>query len=70
MIRHFLESIRRVAGLAPTYGVRTMFISKQMLWAHVRSLKKASELDQMAAPLQAEGLPILCQDVPYIPAAD
>jgi hypothetical protein len=30
-------------------------------------LGEGASLDERAAPLQAEGIPILCQDVPPIP---
>ncbi|WP_413290310.1 hypothetical protein [Bdellovibrio sp. HCB337] len=75
MVRHFLESIRRVAGLAEKHdqksravlGVGTKFLSKKMLIVHLDELQFAADLDKMAAPLQAAGVPILCQDVPAIP---
>lgn len=77
MMRHFLESIRRVAGLASIHnekareklGVGSVYLSKMMVKGHLRVLDKASALDRLAAPLQAAGVPILCQDVPSIPAA-
>lgn len=78
MVRHFLESMRRVAGLAEkqdqksraSLGIGTSYISRKMLEGHLEDLQTAAVLDKMAAPLQAAGVPILCQDVPYIPAAD
>lgn len=75
MSRHILESIARAAALAPRYvedarslgmkspaGISRQFIDLQLFY-----LKEAAELDAMAAPIQASGVPILCQDVPPIP---
>lgn len=75
MVRHILESIRRIAVLIPRHekmaqerlGDSTMFIANMMLRSHIVLLEESSEIDHVAAPLQAEALPIVCQDVPYIP---
>jgi len=75
LVRHVLESIARVSFLAPQYvklakekGVSASpeAVSRSLLSLHILSLKLASDLDVKAAPLQAEGIPILCQDVPPI----
>jgi hypothetical protein len=75
MIRHILDSMARVAALAPIHessarakGLRSpMGLTEKMLEAHLMLLEPAANLDRLAAPLQAMGLPIICQDVPHIP---
>ncbi|MBS1972130.1 MAG: hypothetical protein JSU04_17600 [Bdellovibrionales bacterium] len=78
MVRHFLESARRIAGLAPQYQVMagsrlsaygTKFISKKILKGHIKSLDEAARIDLLSAPVQAQNIPIVCQDVPHIPTA-
>lgn len=75
MVRHVLESVGRVAYLAPQYerkararGLRRspLGVSKLTLELHLQGLGIAADLDRMAAPLQARGIPILCQDVPPV----
>ena len=75
MLRHLLESLRRIAHLAPrhddaarTAGVgSTRDLSTLMLRMHLWPLPASTRLDHRAAPLQAEGIPILFQDLPPIP---
>ncbi|MGZ3771862.1 MAG: hypothetical protein ACXVCP_04220 [Bdellovibrio sp.] len=75
MVKHILESIRRVAALTPIHAqkavarnmISTEYLSKILLKSHIDLLNEAAELDKLAAPLQADGLPIICQDVPFIP---
>jgi hypothetical protein len=75
MTRHLLESILRSARLEPLYERMSVerglpkpnFISKTFIRAQIRQLAKATEIDDEAAPLQAEGIPIICRDVPPIP---
>lgn len=75
MLRHILESIRRMAALTPRYEeqakqkikISPAFLSRTILNAHIRLLNAAADIDKLAAPLQAQGLPIVCQDVPPIP---
>lgn len=75
MVRHLLESIRRMAALTPVHAqksraknkVSSEFLSRTVLRSHIMLLEESAEIDRVAAPLQAEGLPIVCQDVPYIP---
>jgi hypothetical protein len=45
------------------------FISNQMLAGHLDGLEESARIDMLAAPVQAMNLPIICQDVPYIPPA-
>nr|WP_295902882.1 hypothetical protein [uncultured Bdellovibrio sp.] len=75
MVRHVLESIRRMAGLAPIHDqkaraklhISSLLLSRTVLKSHINLLDESSEIDALAAPLQAEALPIICQDVPHIP---
>ena len=75
LTRHLLESILRSARLEPVYARMSSerglpapnFISRTFIRAQIRQLTKAAQIDDEAAPLQAEGIPIICQDVPPIP---
>lgn len=75
MMRHLLESALRISNQATVYeaqarerGLRSPAgVSRLMLNLHLSTLGGAAELDRRAAPLQAEGIPIICQDVPPIP---
>lgn len=76
MLRHMLESLRRIANLAPVHDARAreagldgaLAISEEMVRLHFLTIGPAAKLDEQAAQLHAEGVPILCQDVPSIPA--
>ena len=77
MYRHTLESALRISNLAETYREQAslkeypcdnpLWLSRDLIWAHMHALKFAVQLDQRAAPLQSVGLAIICQDVPPIP---
>lgn len=75
MMRHTLESLRRIANFAPVHDARAkelgaqspLWLSEDLVRLHVLPLDAVAKLDEQASPLQAEGLPILCQDVPPIP---
>lgn len=75
MLRHMLESMARIAALAPHHESAalakglpsTLSLSTDMIDSHFLLLARAIELDRAAAPLQARNIPILCQDVPPIP---
>lgn len=75
MVKHMLESVRRMAALTPVHaqkaqeqGIRsTEPLSRTVLKSHIMFLNESAKIDELAAPLQAEGLMIVCQDVPYIP---
>jgi len=75
MMRHLLESALRISNQASVYdaqarerGLRSPGgVSRLMLNLHLSTLGEAAKLDRRAAPLQAEGIPIICQDVPPIP---
>ncbi len=76
LVRHFLESIRRSANYAPIHIRETQNLNiaspkkliKRFIKLHLFAFKNAEAIDHLAYPLQAEGLPIICQDVPVIPA--
>lgn len=73
--RHFLESIIRTSNLATIHeqkarevGVTSpRWISKWLLKLQIKNLDEAIELDELAVPVQTKNVPILCNDVPYIP---
>lgn len=75
MTRHILESAARIAWIAPRYdalalerGVRPApsLLSRALLELHLRSLSLTRDLDGRAAPLAADGIAIVCGDVPPI----
>ncbi len=75
MVHHLLSSVARGAALAPGQIVRAEAHSKgplakkvidTFLWEQIELLSLARKIDQLAAPLQAEGLSIICGDVPPI----
>lgn len=74
MVRHVLESSLRITDLAPVHAARAREagmrsperLSWLMLRAHLLTLEESARLDRWAAPIQAAGVPILCQDVPPI----
>ncbi len=75
MVRHMLESLRRIANLAPVHEANAhergltspVPISEDLVELHLLSIEPAARLDEQASALQSEGIPILCQDVPSIP---
>ncbi|HEX7241650.1 MAG TPA: hypothetical protein VF263_15330 [Longimicrobiaceae bacterium] len=75
MLRHLLESMLRIAVLAPAHAARAAGrgtrspdgLSRLLLRLHLLALPDAAKLDALAAPIQARGVPILCRDVPPIP---
>lgn len=78
MVRHFLESARRIAGLAPQYQMMAesklgaftaKYLSSKILSGHVKALDEAAHIDLLAVSTQTQNIPIVCQDVPYIPVA-
>lgn len=74
LLRHFLESLLRGANLAPIHVARAEelgldspnAISRDLILLQIAGLPVATKLDADAAPIQAAGIPILCQDVPPI----
>ena len=75
MVRHLLESVRRIARLAPLHAelarVRSapspLRLSRWMLWTHLPLFASAARMDAQCAPIQAQGIPLLAQDLPVIP---
>jgi hypothetical protein len=75
MVRHLLESIVRAANLAPIHVADAAAlgldspaaISRDFIALQITSLALATGIDEDAAPIQAQGVPIICQDVPPIP---
>lgn len=76
MIRHILESIRRSSLLiiqhiqrAKELKVRSPeLFCRYVLKSQIKIIHSSKLLDYWAFPLQKEGIPIIYQDVPYIPA--
>ncbi len=75
LTRHFLESVRRSAALLPYYikaskqkGLSSpQRIVKQVIKLQLNSLILVHQLDIKAAPIQQQGVAIICQDIPHIP---
>jgi hypothetical protein len=76
LLRHLLESARRLAALAPVQirmarerGLASpRWLLALLLRLHLRGLAAAAALDARAWPLQARGIGILARDLPPIPA--
>lgn len=76
MVRHLLESARRIATVAPRHIRRSTDYAlpsparllTQLLELHLLGFEAAAFLDRQAHPLQRRGIPILAQDLPPIPA--
>lgn len=74
MVRHLVESLQRVAAVAPSHAAAaraeglpsTVPLSELLVRLHLAGLPEAARLDRDAAPLQQTGIPILCRDVPPI----
>ncbi len=74
MTRHLLESVGRIAKFAPKHiqkakalGLKSPAgISDAMISSHILMLPESVAIDNLAAPIQAQGIQILCQDVPPI----
>lgn len=74
MLRHLLESAHRVASLAGPHTDRALrsglpsplWIHRLLFHLHLAALGSATDLDSLALPLQREGIPILCRDLPPI----
>lgn len=75
LVRHMLESVRRTAILTPRHEAEALrkgldspkALSKLILKSHLDLLSESAVIDKIAAPLQADGIMIVCQDVPHIP---
>lgn len=74
LTRHFLESMGRIAALAPRHEAQAKalglpsptFLHRRMIRDHLLILHSAIELDEAAMPFHRRGVPILCRDVPPI----
>ncbi len=77
MTRHLVESIRRVARLAPHHAGEADLLgfrwrsperlSRAFYWLQVAALPAGLDLDVLAEPAHLAGAPIICSDVPPIP---
>lgn len=75
MLRHLLESLRRIAAFAPHHEAEAraaglpspLWIHRLLFRGHIAVLGAALRLDRRALPLQQRGIPILCRDLPPIP---
>jgi hypothetical protein len=75
LVRHLLESMHRLATLAPDHLARCRErglpspepLLARLLWSHLWGLAPAAALDRRARPLHARGVAILAQDLPPIP---
>lgn len=74
MLRHVLESIKRIIQFLPSQELRASnlnlssprWIAEKLISSHIMMISNFVKLDELAAPLNIEGLPILCQDVPKL----
>jgi hypothetical protein len=74
LLRHLLESLRRSSDLAPRYLLRVDPSKKarldktiqKYLKLQIFGISQASFIDRKARSIQAKGIPILCNDVPYV----
>jgi hypothetical protein len=76
MYRHILESIRRAAlraddqlTRADAQGLKSNAerLIGILVGSHIAILPIAFFIDELAAPVNARGIPLVCQDVPPIP---
>ncbi len=75
LTRHFMESIGRVAMLAPSkiqqakdqYSKDPSGLISSTIGLHLTGLSWSIGVDRRASKLQYKGIPIICQDVPHIP---
>ncbi len=76
MVRHILESIRRAAYLIERHIENSQklqirspeFICRYLLKSQISIIHTSKLFDYWAHPLQKDGIPIIFQDVPFIPA--
>ncbi len=74
MLRHVFESIYRISQFAPQrieasskLGLSSpKKIILKLIKLHVRSIRSSYEIDQWSAPLQLEGIPVLCHELPSL----
>jgi hypothetical protein len=74
LMRHTLDSIVRVATLAPRHAEKARSLGlpspekleRRLIESHWALLDQVHRLDRRASKLQADGLPIVCNDVPSL----
>jgi len=74
MLRHMLQSIRRISHLAPLHHRKSFELtitsplkySKALLRMHLPLLGTAQRLDEQVISIQQTGVPFLFQDFPEI----
>ena len=74
MTRHLLESILRSVRLTPVYQQMSAekglgdpgYLLRILINTQISALGLASHLDAQAAELNAEGIPVICNDLPHI----
>ena len=74
MLRHMIESMRRVAFLIPTHHQKAQALgiqspekySRQILLSHYYLLSFCRQFDEEIAPIQNRGIPFIYQDLPKI----
>jgi hypothetical protein len=75
MTLHVLESVLRAAVLAPKHAVKAAelgvdpptSLSRDFISIQIKQIPFSVDLDRDAEALHAQGIPIVCQDVPKIP---
>lgn len=77
LTRHLLESVARAAAQAPVFerlskqhgfnDNQSLKFSAKIIRTQMYIFNEFVKLDDKAAPLQAKGIQILCQDIPPIP---
>ncbi len=75
MKRHILESLIRCANLTIMHLKRAQELaiiydlraSHFLLEGHIKAIPGSHTIDKLAFPLQNQGIPIIYQDVPYVP---
>lgn len=74
MLRHMMESMERISYFASLYINKAKekqlaspeCLFQQLLFTHLIALDKAVKIDEMAYPLQRQGILILCNDLPEL----
>ena len=77
MHRHVIESMLRASNYGPIHqkNARSLDldvkelgeVSWNFILSQILTFPLAYQIDKMAFPFQQKGIPIICQDVPYIP---
>jgi len=75
MVRHLIESIRRVAFFIPVYEqqCKTLNIkaptvcSQRLIWLHIIALPESEKFDIAVSSIQNKNIPFIYQDLPHIP---